>query len=531
MTRDDINPGEEQDDQGPAPRTEPLDHDERGGNAMNDDAFDRLRAADPAHDASEPVAGVLRAKVDALIGADAPAAARSGGGPSSAGAGADELAPRRSRRRQPWLVAAAVAGFVAVGGGGYAAGSNGLLATGGSGTEALDAASVPEAAPPITLDQGPDAAGEGLAEGSAGPGSTEEVAPDVQGEIGREPAVGTFLYPAPSHTVFHAGAGLSDDGGELAAYTLDARAAYTEETAERAARALGLRGDVRREGDAWVAGATDGSSASLRIAADGTTSLWFHDTWPDSWRCDVVPPTLPEDPTSDDGDATGQGTSGAAAPDGGIAPGDGVDGKDGLAPPCREDDAGAPSSGEAREQLRRVMEALDVDVEAFDLAVDARGMGTAVTAFHTIDGRRTGLQWSATVSGTGPDARIVSLNGFLAPVTELGTYPVVSEREAVERLGDTRFGASPGGVRTLDPAASQGAEGTAPDGAPAPLEPGAPIAWPVRDVTITNADLGVAQHVLTDGAVVLIPAYELTGAGGTWSVIAVVEDRLDFAGR
>ncbi|MBE1875135.1 hypothetical protein [Myceligenerans pegani] len=501
---------------------------------MNDDAFDRLRAADPAHDASEPAAGVLRAKVDALIGTDTPtgtAGAAPGGDPSSGRAGTDELARRRPRGRQPWLVAAAVAGFVAIGGGGYAAGANGLLAAGGGdSTGGAESATVADAAPPITLDQGGDDAAGDSAEGLAGTESAEEVAPDVQEEVGREPAVGSFMYPAPSHTVFHAGAGLSDDAGELAAYTLDAQASFTRETAESAARALGLRGEVRQEGGAWVVGPDDGSGASLRIAADGTTSIWFNDVWPDSWRCDVVEPGLPDDPTGDDGAAgTGQGSSGAADPGGATVPEGGVDSKDGFAPPCLEDDAGAPSDAEARDELRRVMEALDVDVDAFDFTTDARGMGTSVTAFHRIDGRRTGLQWSATLSGAS-DTRIVSLNGFLAPVTELGTYPVVSEREAVERLGDARFGATPGDVRPL--AAATGPEdGSAPTGPPASLEPGAPIAWPVRDVTITSARLGVAQHVLTDGAVVLIPAYELTGAGGTWSVVAVSEDLLDFAGR
>lgn len=492
---------------------------------MNDDAFDRLRAADPAHEAPEPAAGVLRAKVDALIGAGAPGA--SAGSPPPGDTGTDELARRRSRGRQPWLVAAAVAGVVAVGGGGYAAGSNGLLTASVSDSAASGEAA--DAAPPILLDG--SGAVQGRDDGAVGAEGLEEAAPDSLTAIGREPAVGTFLYPAPSHTVFHAGAGLSDDVGELPAYMLDAQVSYTRESAEEAARELGLPGDVRQENGVWVAGADDGTGASLRLAADGRTSIWYHDAWQDAWRCGVEPGLPPDDAVLDDDAASSEEGSSSSS---GMAPGGtSTDSKDGFVPPCEGDgDAGAPSSSDASDELRRLMKALEIDVDAFEFRADKAGIGTSVTAFHRIGDRRTGLQWSATVAGTGADLRIVSLSGFLAPVTELGTYPVVSEREAVQRLGDARFGATPSGVRTLGPAElSEDPDEPAPDGPPASLEPGAPISWPVRDVTITSAQLGVAQHVLADGAVVLIPAYEMTGDEGSWSVIAVSDGSLDFTGR
>ncbi|MBL0888121.1 hypothetical protein [Myceligenerans indicum] len=489
---------------------------------MNHDAFDRLRAADPAHQVPEPAAGVLRAKVDALIGAEAPAAGTPDDGTPAGGPGADELARRRSRRRQPWLLAAAVAGIVAVGGGGYAAGSNGLLSAASDASDGSGAATMSEAAPPITLDRADAPEGAQAPAMGAESESLQEVAPDAQDEVGREPMVGTYLYPGPSRTVFHPGASLSDDGGELAAYALDAQSSYTKETAEAAARALGVRADARQEGGAWVVGANDGTGASVRLAADGRTSLWYTDAQPDTWRCTDIEPALPQD-GADDG-LEGQSSAGTAP-----------DAKEGGAPPCLGTDTGSVPATEAIAELRRLMEALDVDVQAFDFEASPSGMGTTVAAYHRIDGRRTGLSWSATLSGTGTKTRFVSLNGFLAPVEELGTYPVVSEREAVERLGDLRFSASLGNIRPL--AAASGDAGTsttdapAPEGPPATLEPGAPLSWPVRDVTITDARLGVAQHVLDDGAVALIPAYELTGDGGAWSVVAVADDFLDFAGR
>ena len=65
---------------------------------------------------------------------------------------------------------------------------------------------------------------------------------------------------------------------------------------------------------------------------------------------------------------------------------------------------------------------------------------------------------------------------------------------------------------------------------PPTVTEGSPFAWPVTDVTITDAQLGAAVQYQPDGAAVLVPAYELSdAAGNAWSVIAVVDDQLDFS--
>jgi hypothetical protein len=52
----------------------------------------------------------------------------------------------------------------------------------------------------------------------------------------------------------------------------------------------------------------------------------------------------------------------------------------------------------------------------------------------------------------------------------------------------------------------------------------------VTQVELVSARLGLAQHTLPTGATVLLPAYELSSAdGGTWSVVAVADDDLDFS--
>jgi hypothetical protein len=171
---------------------------------LGDPAFDRLVAADPAKRAPDPVEGVLRAKVDALIagsgsrppaevrapseqaGPDGREPARPGHEPAGPGR-TDELAVRRHRRRAPWLVAAAVAGIVAAGGGGYVAGESGLGAGSMAAVEDTGGAESADNAEPSTM------------------GLPEKADAEAAGPL----EAGGDL-PAGAGLVFHAGAGLSD---------------------------------------------------------------------------------------------------------------------------------------------------------------------------------------------------------------------------------------------------------------------------------------------------------------------------------
>ncbi|WP_454860304.1 hypothetical protein [Promicromonospora soli] len=189
---------------------------------LGDPAFDRLVAADPAKRAPEPVPGVLRAKVDALIaehteqepagpaGRDTarrePADAAAATEPAASGrAQADELALRRHRRRAPWLVAAAVAGIVAAGGGGYVAGESGLGIAPTSDTAAESSA---DQAPSVMGEpEGAEAEGNTETE-SGGEGTVED--DSAAGPGGVQPLHATGDLPTATGLVFHAGAALSD---------------------------------------------------------------------------------------------------------------------------------------------------------------------------------------------------------------------------------------------------------------------------------------------------------------------------------
>ncbi|MFC8922621.1 hypothetical protein [Cellulosimicrobium sp. NPDC057127] len=468
-----------------------------------DPALERLRAADPAHDDT--------ADVEAIRAAVRDRAPEAFGGAAAAAAlprVPDELAARRDRRRRvPLQVAAAVAGALVVGAGGYALGAEG--GSGGGGTVAATTALAP-------IELGATTQGDvATQEESTAVGSLPEV-----GAVG--PRVTTeMIHPGygAARTVFRQ-EGLSEAGGSAEAWAYDAAGVFSSQTARRVADVLGVGGDVREEYGSYVVGERDGTGPTVSLQPDGLASVSFVDPAKDPWGCVVVEPA-PDDATSSSG-----GGSADVAP---VEPG-----------ACAEADHGVPPSRDAAvAQLRDVMGSLGLDTEAFeyvaeDLTADqAAPRATTVTAYEVVEGQRTGASWSATFSGAG----LASLYGSLAPRVPLGTYDVVSPAEAVERLDDPRF--SGGGPVAL---ARDALDAQAvPEILPAPEDPVAPtvpptvpegsaIAWPVTEVTITSARLGHGVQHQPDGAAVLVPAYELTDAdGGTWSVLAVADDRLDFS--
>lgn len=481
-----------------------------------DEAFERLAAADPAAGAADPAPMVLRAKVDAQLADDADghvAGVATGTSVVGTAQPGDELAARRARRRTGWLGAAAAVALVAVGGGGYLAGAAGAGPAGVSDNTA-------EA--PITLEAPVGSAQEsgpmpGMAEagplvGPASPGMATESADQKM----------SYPYGFWGRTVFHAGAGLSTSGSEAEAFGLDPAGIWSAETARRVADTLGVSGEPRNDSFAWRVGPDDGSGPSVSLYPDGYGGFDFGDPAHDPWSCGIFP---------------GKAEPGTAG-EGGTEEGAGDEGTEILpAPECPTGTpAAAPPAGDAVAALRDLMTRLGVDPAGFELEASETYEGDPwryVTAWQVVDGQRTGLSWSASVSASG----LAHLYGFLAETISLGQYAVVSEAEAVERLGDPRFGASGGVIAQAaetrlaeegDTASSNMMPAPNPTVPPTPT-PGAQIAWPVTDVTITSARLGVAQQYMPDGAVLMLPAYELQDAdGNTWSVLAVAEDVLDF---
>jgi len=463
--------------------------------AAADDAVARVRAADPAAGAV-PDTARLRARLADATGA-----------PLGAGAApvVDELAAARARRRPAarWLqVAAVAAGVALVGGGGYAVGA--------SGTQ-------DPAAPPIAL-QGAD--------GGAGPAQEMAASADSRSMV----MPGWF----GGRTVF-SGSGLDGAAGTGRAWAFDATSAATAGTAARVAEVLGVPGEPRQEWGQWVVGTNDGLSATVQVGVDGQASLWFYDRAWDPSVCTTGTSQPPDGATSSGAAEGGAVEQGTIEPDVAVEPLPAPDMPAEPAPadPSVCDPSATPTGDAAVATARDLMGRLGVDAAGYEFTVsDDTGVPglVSVTGAQVVDGTQTGLGWSVQLAGTG----VQSVSGPLATLVELGTYDHISADEAVERLNDPRFGASYGGMMPLARATADDAVTTQEQPVDEPTVPPVPapgdrVAWPVQDVTITGARLGVTLLTTPTGATLLVPAWELTDAdGGTWSVIAVVEDQLDL---
>jgi hypothetical protein len=378
----------------------------------------------------------------------------------------------RTRRRPRWLPIAAVAASIAiVGAAGYG------LGTTMSGTSNL----ADGAAPPISLPSS---------------GSQEGAAQD-----GREPAVGqgvpadqtmsNSIYPYGYGRNHFTASGLDNSEGTAQAYAFDPRAASNSDRIAALATALDISSPVEMRGGGWAAGPQDGSAPALSVSFDGTLSFYYQDPRVKLWLCEK------------DADG-GEGTETCA--------------------PTGE----APSEDAAIGALRALLVAAGRDPATFSFTshVWDDSPTRIAEARPVIDGQSIDTAWSLEMGEGG----IAGANGALADVVELGAYPVVSEQEGFERLSDPRFGGAP----TILPIAVEQQtpmpeEWVPPTEPPATPTPGTSLSWPVNEVTIVSARLGLASQWQPDGSVLVVPSYEFTDAdGGTWSVIAVADSMLDF---
>lgn len=486
-----------------------------GGAAHAPDvAFDRLRAADPA--------ASTVADLPALRDAVTARAAAGEVGVADLGAARSARATRSGRRPARWLqVAAAVAGLAVVGSGAYALGRG-------------DAASPATAA--ITLTPAAGSAVGGLAPRSA----PESMAADTAS------ADAKMIAPGFGGRTVFTGSGLSDESGSARAWTFDPASVFSAETAARVAGVLGVAGEPAQQWGAWSVGPQDGTGPSLQLQPDGLASLSYYDPSRDPWTCVRSAPDTPDLAPAEPEPADGGGTSGGPATSQ-LAPGESAPLERPLDPPCTLPGTAAPSGDDASAQTRDLLERLGVDAGGYELEVASdtgQPAATTVYAHQVLEGQRSGVSWSLTFVADGVQA----LYGPLAPVVDLGVYDVVSPAEAVERLMDPRFGASAGGVvplaaqarASLDQpmVATEDLDAVVPDGpgqvptVPALTEPGSALSWPVQEVTLTSARLGLATVAQADGSTVLVPSYELADdEGSTWSVVAVTDDGLDFSAR
>ena len=304
------------------------------------EAFDRLRAADPAA-GLEPDHAVLRRAV----------AAR--------GDVVDELAGRRRRSGRVLQVAAASAGALAIGVSGFALGGGFASSVVASGDES--SADGAGAAPAIRLESGGapvDAPTSGL-EGVPEPGMA------MGGGDASMAASDAAYMPYFGRTVFSQ-SGLSSSGTSATAYGYDAEGAHSEDALRRLAEALGASGEVREEYGVLVMGSYDSGEPVASLYADGTASFYFSDPSKDLWFCDP----------SGDGECEER--------DLGDAP------------------QGDEAVDQARDILIALgMDPADFELEASDEADYGSSDYSNVNAYRVVDGQRAGDQWGVSFTGAG----------------------------------------------------------------------------------------------------------------------------------
>lgn len=453
------------------------------------DPVARLRGADPAQNV-EPREGfaadvVARTLATANESADVTA-------PPAPSAPVADLSTERARRRPRWLAYAAVAASVAiVGGAGFGLGS--------TLNSPVNMAS--GAAPAISLQSGAGAPMQegGPAQAAAGGGLA------AQGKMAA-PGTADSIYPYGFGRNTFTSSGLSTSAGTAKGYGFDARGAANAESITALAAALGVQGEAVLKDGSWSVGPNDGTAPSVTVSLDGTLSFSYVDPQINPWDCGMS--IMPVEPDA-------AASSGAVAPD--------------VIEPCVPP-ASLPSEQAATDALKSLIAATGRDANDFEFASETwEGSFTRnAQAWLVVDGQRINQFWSIELT----DAGVYSAYGSLAALVSLGDYPIVSEQQAFERLSDSRFGAQmmamPFAQREQPIAAST--EWVPPTEPPATPSAGTSLSWPVNNVNIVSARLGLTSQWQPDGSVLVVPAYEFTDAdGGTWSVIAVADSKLNFA--
>ncbi|MFH8343415.1 hypothetical protein [Streptomyces sp. NPDC018045] len=370
----------------------------------------------------------------------------------------DDTRETTARRRRSPLIAASVAAAVLLAGGGAAYWASTAAGGGDSGAGAR-----PEGGPPpLALDGHAKEAGSrsGIAPGE----------PNPQGSGYR--ATGQLPEGPSSAPVYRPGQ-------------------VTQEAVARLAKALGLPGKVRSDGDSWkVGGLTrDARIPVLQVAKSGT-GAWTYSQYgtPGGTGCAEPAPK---------GGGSGSQAGGPGCPS--YRGGDGT---------TQGDASGtdAVSREEAEKAAQPVLDALGQK----DAELDASGLSGAVriVSANPVVGGLPTYGWQSEIQ-IGSDGQVVGGSGQLAQPVKGDTYPVQSAEKTLERLNAAHGGADSGsgGCATAEPQKKADGRG---------VEPCAGNAAARKPADVTGAVFGLsAQYV--DGRQALVPSWlytvRQTGAG------------------
>ena len=301
----------------------------------------------------------------------------------------------------------------------------------------------------------------------------------------------------------------------------------------RLGAALGLHGTPERAPDGgWTIGPTTGPN--LRISAMGVQA-W---SWSYASSATVSsPPVACARPLP---------SASAIGPDQGV-----LSVPCGVAPPKPVD---VPSATEAESQVRGLLGRAGIDLQGWKVTASSNDYTAMVTAAPVLDGLPVqGLSIDVTL---GSHATVTYASGFVGTPERMDLYPLIGTGAAVTQLGKgeelgtgvepmmglavpaattttmatvsttTTVAASTPGSAVSNPGAAGAGTGTTGSIGQGPtvstVEPVPTTTLAPVTVTIDRAQLVLSAQIGTDGAMWLVPAYQLgTRDGGSWTVLAV----------
>ena len=319
-------------------------------------------------------------------------------------------------------------------------------------------------------------------------------------------AASSMIWPG-FNTVFTPGKGLPNKSGTASGYTVDATGIDRAALAAQIATAFGVAGEPVKNEYGWTVGPTDGSGPVVYVNEDSSAS-WSYNN-PAAYGTPTPETVLSED----SGVGTSAGSSGA------------VEGSAGPSPTVSP----APSKKDAQAWATDIFTRLGMPLDQVDWQLDSYDPFTTATAWLTIDGERTQLQWSISFFG---DGEISNAYGFSAGLVEIPGYAIIGVKDAIDRLGQPGWSAlQPAMISSGDVTiAVDDQPATQPSAPPNPTYQGRPaLGVTITVATITKSELGLAQYWQPDGTILLLPAYLISDKDGhQWSMLAVDDAYVAF---
>jgi hypothetical protein len=320
-------------------------------------------------------------------------------------------------------------------------------------------------------------------------------APEGPGARGMALASDSKMAIMPYNFEYVAGSELSSEGGKGKVYELKLEGS-PEAVLQRAAKALGLQGEVRKssywsaENPSYFIGSEDGSSPSLSIWWNGTGNWYFS-----NYAAQVELPCLRTEKAEDGSEYCAEYPEQKPTPE--------------L----------LPSRAEVLKEAQRIFGATGLKFTADDIAIYRDQWSASATASQKIAGQDTAITWSIGYDSKG---NLAWASGHSVTAVERGEYQTVSAKSAVTRISDWRWFGAP--ANNAYPIAE-------PSDKVATLD--MPAVLPGETETIVVTITGSSNHLLQiwdkSGGSWLVPGYGLTGSNGSVTfVVSLIEGVIEL---